>query len=132
MRHRPSTPTGRLACSPSGGYCSGVACTTWTSSATRSSGCRRGSTWPPPTTNAGWPGSRRCWRRRVCWIVSEPRFRTGSLVRPTLVDPPHHTRVPRYVRGRVGEVVECQGEYPLPDDRARRLPDFRVEPVYTV
>jgi len=64
--------------------------------------------------------------------VSEPRFRPGSRVRPTLVDPPHHTRVPRYVRGRVGEVVECQGKYPLPDDRARQLPDIRVEPVYTV
>jgi nitrile hydratase len=53
-------------------------------------------------------------------------------VRATPVDPPHHTRVPRYVRGLAGEVVECQGRYPLPDDRARRLPDVRVEPVYTV
>ena len=64
--------------------------------------------------------------------MNEPRFRPGSRVRTTPVDPPHHTRVPRYVRGRVGEVVECQGTHPLPDDRARQLPDFRVEPVYTV
>ncbi|SFS65359.1 SH3-like domain-containing protein [Saccharopolyspora flava] len=64
--------------------------------------------------------------------MSEPRFAPGSRVRAALTDPPHHTRVPRYVRGRVGEVVECQGAYPLPDDRARRFPDSRVEPVYTV
>lgn len=64
--------------------------------------------------------------------MSEPRFRPGSRVRTTLVDPPHHTRVPRYVRGRVGEVVEFQGRYPLPDDRARQLPESRIEPVYTV
>jgi nitrile hydratase subunit beta len=64
--------------------------------------------------------------------VSEPRFSPGTRVRATLVDPPHHTRVPRYVRGRVGEIVESQGSYPLPDDRARQFAGPRVEPVYTV
>ncbi|WP_372495601.1 SH3-like domain-containing protein [Saccharopolyspora soli] len=64
--------------------------------------------------------------------MTEPRFRPGSRVRTTLVDPPHHTRLPRYARGQVGEIVEFQGTYPLPDDRARQHPDVRVEPVYTV
>jgi nitrile hydratase len=35
------------------------------------------------------------------------------------------------VRGAVGTVLELQGRYPLPDDRARRLP-ADPEPVYTV
>jgi hypothetical protein len=64
--------------------------------------------------------------------VNEPRFSPGVRVRAALVDPPHHTRIPRYVRGRVGEIVEIQGSYSLPDDRARHLPTPRVEPVYTV
>jgi nitrile hydratase alpha subunit/nitrile hydratase beta subunit-like protein len=43
----------------------------------------------------------------------------GDRVRARAVDPAHHTRVPRYARGQVGEVVEVQGAWPLADDRAR-------------
>jgi nitrile hydratase subunit beta len=64
--------------------------------------------------------------------VGEPRFRPGTRVRATTVDPPHHTRVPRYVRGHLGEVVGVQGLHPVPDDRARNLPAPRIEPVYAV
>jgi nitrile hydratase subunit beta len=60
------------------------------------------------------------------------RFAAGDRVRVHNVDPAHHTRAPRYVRGHVGVVVESQGEWPLADDRARELPDPRVQPVYTV
>jgi hypothetical protein len=58
-------------------------------------------------------------------------FATGARVRTTRVDPPHHTRLPRYARGAVGVVVECEGTYPRPDDRARGL-DTAAEPVYAV
>ena len=58
-------------------------------------------------------------------------FRPGDRVRARRADPPHHTRLPRYARGAVGTVLERQGHYPLPDDRARRLP-AEPEPVYTV
>jgi nitrile hydratase subunit beta len=64
--------------------------------------------------------------------MAEHRFRVGDRVRAHAVDPPHHTRVPRYARGHVGEVVEVQGEWPLADDRARGVPEARVEPVYLV
>ncbi|WP_214403599.1 SH3-like domain-containing protein [Pseudonocardia lacus] len=64
--------------------------------------------------------------------MAEPRFAVGDRVRALPVDPPHHTRVPRYARGQVGEVVEVQGSWPLADDRARGFTDPRVEPVYTV
>ena len=57
-------------------------------------------------------------------------FRAGESVRTSREDPPHHTRVPRYVRGALGTVVEEIGEHPLPDDRSRGV--LSVEPVYTV
>jgi hypothetical protein len=60
------------------------------------------------------------------------RFTPGMSVRAAAVDPDHHTRVPRYIRGHVGEVVEAEGEWPLPDDRARGIVPPRVEPVYAV
>jgi hypothetical protein len=60
------------------------------------------------------------------------RFGPGDRVRTATVDPPHHTRLPRYVRGQVGTVERVLPARPLPDDRARRLPRPRVERVYTV
>lgn len=64
--------------------------------------------------------------------TGEPRFGAGARVRASVADPPHHTRLPRYVRGRAGEVVEPQGSYPLPDQRARGVSEPTVETVYTV
>jgi hypothetical protein len=64
--------------------------------------------------------------------MAEPRFAVGDRVRTRTVDPSHHTRLPRYARGQVGEVVEVQGTWPLADDRARGFDEPRVEPVYTV
>ena len=56
----------------------------------------------------------------------------GTRVRARAADPDHHTRVPRYVRGHTGEVVEYEGHWPLPDDRARGIVPPRVEAVYAV
>jgi nitrile hydratase len=39
--------------------------------------------------------------------------------------------LPRYARGAVGTVLECEGSHPLADDRARGLP-VQPQPVYTV
>ena len=64
--------------------------------------------------------------------MSEHRFAVGDRVRTRTVDPSHHTRLPRYARGQVGEVVEVQGMWPLADDQARGFAEPRVEPVYTV
>jgi nitrile hydratase subunit beta len=58
-------------------------------------------------------------------------FTSGARVRTSRVDPPHHTRLPRYARGAVGNVVECEGAYSRPDDRARGLA-AEPEPVYAV
>ena len=60
------------------------------------------------------------------------RFAVGDRVRTRPADPDHHTRLPRYARGQVGEVVEIQGTWPLADDRARGFAEPSVESVYTV
>jgi hypothetical protein len=59
-------------------------------------------------------------------------YAPGTRVRARPGDPGHHTRVPAYVRGQVGEVVETEGKWPLPDDRARGIRPPRVETVYAV
>jgi hypothetical protein len=59
------------------------------------------------------------------------RFRPGDRVRTSRVDPPHHTRLPRYVRGATGTIVLGQGSHPLPDLSSRGLP-AEPEPVYAV
>jgi len=58
-------------------------------------------------------------------------FTPGERVRTSRADPSHHTRVPRYVRGAVGTVLETHGNYLLPDDRARGVAG-EPQPVYTV
>jgi hypothetical protein len=59
-------------------------------------------------------------------------YAPGTRVRALPGDPDHHTRVPGYVRGQVGEIVESEGEWPLADDRARGIAPPRVETVYAV
>lgn len=59
------------------------------------------------------------------------RFAPGDLVRTAGADPAHHTRIPRYARGKTGTVVEPEGSHPRADDRARSIPAV-PEPVYAV
>lgn len=47
------------------------------------------------------------------------RFAAGDRVRTRTLDPPHHTRLPRYARGVLGEIVETAGHHPLADERAQ-------------
>jgi nitrile hydratase len=42
-------------------------------------------------------------------------YAVGQRVRARAGDPDCHTRVPRYVRGHVGEIVARLGDWPLPD-----------------
>ncbi len=59
------------------------------------------------------------------------RFAPGDRVRTSSRDPAGHTRLPRYARGAVGEVVEVAGHHPLADDRARGRPN-EPQAVYHV
>jgi hypothetical protein len=54
------------------------------------------------------------------------------MVRTRLDDPGHHTRLPRYARGQIGEVIEAEGMHCLPDDSARNVAPPTVETVYAV
>lgn len=51
-------------------------------------------------------------------------------MRARVADLDGHTRLPRYVRGHVGEVVEVRGIWQLPDEAVRGV--FVAEPVYAV
>jgi Nitrile hydratase beta subunit len=58
------------------------------------------------------------------------RFGAGAQVRARVADPDGHTRLPRYVRGHAGQVVEVRGTWQLPDEAVHGV--FRSEPVYAV
>jgi len=62
---------------------------------------------------------------------SKPRFSLGARVRVRDVHQPGHTRVPRYVRGRSGVVVQVAPDFTYPDANAHGLP-VRREPTYHV
>jgi len=59
------------------------------------------------------------------------RFAPGQRVRTRGNDPAHHTRLPRYARGKVGTIVEPEGSHPRPDEHARGVA-APPEPVYAV
>ena len=59
------------------------------------------------------------------------RFAVGDRVRARNLNPPGHTRLPRYVRGREGVIEALRGTHVFPDTNAH----FRGEdpqPLYTV
>ena len=58
------------------------------------------------------------------------RFAAGTRVRARAADPDGHTRLPRYARGHVGEVVAVRAAWQLPDEAVRGV--SRTEPVYAV
>jgi nitrile hydratase len=45
-------------------------------------------------------------------------FKAGDKVRARTIDPPTHTRLPRYVRGHVGEIERVIGCHVFPDSNA--------------
>lgn len=48
--------------------------------------------------------------------MAMPRFTVGDTVHTRVDNPPGHTRLPRYVRGRTGVVESVRGAAPVPDD----------------
>lgn len=61
-------------------------------------------------------GSRSPYARQVS---NPPLFRAGDRVRARNLNPPGHTRLPRYVRGREGVVERWHGAHVFPDSHAR-------------
>lgn len=51
-------------------------------------------------------------------IATNPRFQVGQHVRARNVHPAHHTRLPRYARGKQGVVARHHGIFVFPDTNA--------------
>jgi nitrile hydratase subunit beta len=49
------------------------------------------------------------------------RFSPGHSVRTAAVQPPHHTRLPGYARGKVGVIERVHGAHVFPDSNAQEL-----------
>jgi nitrile hydratase len=50
--------------------------------------------------------------------LKAPTFKAGDRVRARNVHPAHHTRLPRYARGKIGVVDRDHGVFILPDEHA--------------
>jgi len=60
-----------------------------------------------------------------------PRFQIGQHVRARNINSTGHTRLPRYARGKTGQIVRDHGVYAFPDTNARYLGENRQH-VYSV
>ena len=60
-----------------------------------------------------------------------PRFKTGQRVRALNINPPGHTREPRYVRGKLGIIHRDHGVFVFPDTNAHFLGE-NPQHVYSV
>ena len=59
------------------------------------------------------------------------RFAVGDRVRTIVMHPQHHTRLPRYARGKEGVIERVTGCHVFPDTGAQRLPET-AQWLYTV
>ncbi|HVY88704.1 MAG TPA: nitrile hydratase subunit beta [Hyphomonadaceae bacterium] len=54
-------------------------------------------------------------------LSTPARFGSGDCVRTSTIDPPHHTRLPHYARGKIGVVETVHEPHVFPDSNAQRL-----------
>jgi nitrile hydratase len=85
---------------------------------------------PPPNAQqveglvrGGMPATREAARR--------PAFAAGDTIRARNLENSGHTRLPRYVRGRVGVVTALHGSHVFPDTAAHDRGE-NAHPLYTV
>jgi nitrile hydratase len=64
-------------------------------------------------------------------VTVTARFKTGQKVRARNMHPPGHTRLPRYVRGRVGVVALDRGVFRFPDTSAHLQGD-KPQHLYSI
>jgi nitrile hydratase subunit beta len=85
---------------------------------------------PPVTRDQVFPMLLRGGTNRLP-ATAPPRFRIGDKVVTSRANPPTHTRVPNYARGRVGTVTACHGGFAFMDAQARGRNDV-ADHLYTV
>ena len=59
-------------------------------------------------------------------------FDVGERVRTRLNNPEGHTRLPAYLRGRVGRIERIVGAFPFSDERAWGRGSAEAQVLYTV
>jgi nitrile hydratase beta subunit len=64
-------------------------------------------------------------------VADEPRFSLGMTVRARNMNPLGHTRLPRYVRGKLGTIARRHGAHVFPDANAHGLGE-RPQHLYQV
>ena len=64
-------------------------------------------------------------------IAITPKFREGQRVRARNMNPPNHTRLPRYARGKTGTVEQDYGVFVFPDTAAQFLGE-KPQHLYSV
>jgi nitrile hydratase subunit beta len=77
----------------------------------------------PPAMASGGPCNRSA--------TTVPKFSAGQRVRAKNINPQHHTRLPRYARGRIGVIEAVRDSFVFPDTNAHRKGE-NPEWVYTV
>jgi nitrile hydratase len=90
---------------------------------------RRDGSATPAKMEQIWP-----WFQRGMPLASKtnsPRFKVGDSVVARNINPHHHTRLPRYARGKPAKIIALRGAFPLPDAQAQGL-GTKLEEVYTV
>jgi nitrile hydratase subunit beta len=63
--------------------------------------------------------------------TTAPRFEVGDCVRTRAQPVAHHTRLPGYVRGKLGTVTRCHGHHVFADSHAQGLGE-QPQPLYNV
>ena len=68
-----------------------------------------------------------------CQVDSDlpAQFQVGDRVKAKVIHPKTYTRLPRYIRGKVGEIVKDHGVYVFPDTMGQRLSP-KPQHVYSV
>ena len=60
------------------------------------------------------------------------QFKPGDLVRAIVENPTGHSRLPAYMRGRIGRVVRHLGAFRFPGELAAGKTDGKPRDLYTV
>jgi nitrile hydratase len=85
---------------------------------------------PPLTANKVWPMLSAV-APASHGISETPSFKVGQRVRARNINPPGHTRLPRYARGKLGSIERDHGVYVFPDTNARYFGE-KPQHVYSV
>lgn len=64
-------------------------------------------------------------------LAVAPKFQAGQRVRARNINPPTHTRLPRYARGKIGIIERDHGVFVFPDSNAQGLGE-KPQHVYSV